>query len=120
MPPFARAWLAAALLAVLPGTSAPAEPDATREQAATLFVHVNVVPMDSERVLRDQRVEVRHGRIAQHLRRAVVFQHHERYMFRLDVGRNRHRARIAIPRLPGDAATTRQRQHGHRQPEGQF
>jgi len=51
--------------AVLAGESAPAaEPALAAEPPALAFVHVNVVPMDSESVWPDQTVLVGHGRIA--------------------------------------------------------
>jgi len=54
------ARLALAALATLTASNATAEP-----APATAFTHVNVVPMDSERVLADQTVVVRDGVIAQ-------------------------------------------------------
>jgi hypothetical protein len=59
----AHVLFAAACLLVV-GAGAPLAAEAPREPVATLFVHVNVVPMDSERVLRDQSVLVEDGRIA--------------------------------------------------------
>ncbi len=50
-------WLA---LSLLPATAHALPPDDTRP---TAFLHVNVVPMDEERVLRDQTVVVSGGRI---------------------------------------------------------
>ena len=55
-----RATLFAAALASLVALSA----EAATPQPPVLFVHVNVVPMDRERVLRDQSVLVRDGVIA--------------------------------------------------------
>lgn len=44
--------------------SAPADTPMPAKPAVTAFVHVNVLPMDTERVLRDQTVLVQDGRIA--------------------------------------------------------
>ena len=54
VPPDSSALFAAAQSAPPAVQSAP---------AAVAFIHVNVVPMDSERVLRDQTVLVEQGRI---------------------------------------------------------
>jgi hypothetical protein len=59
----ARTWLSLAALVLLPAAAAAAE-GAPPHEPATLFVHVNVLPMDSERVLHDQSVLVEDGRIA--------------------------------------------------------
>jgi cytosine/adenosine deaminase-related metal-dependent hydrolase len=56
---FVRAMLVFAVLASLLGAPAVAQSGAT-----TLFIRVNIVPMDRERVLRNQSVLVRDGEIA--------------------------------------------------------
>ena len=59
------ASVALAVLALLSGGAGPAarRPGRTPAAATTAFLHANVVPMDSDRVLRDQTVVVEAGRI---------------------------------------------------------
>ena len=51
-------WFVFALAIAFSNLSAPAQP-----APATAFIHVNVVPMDREIVLRDQTVIVKDGKI---------------------------------------------------------
>ena len=57
--------LSGSMLAASRASTAPSSPPAAAQSApaAIAFTHVNVVPMDSERVLRDQTVLVEQGRI---------------------------------------------------------
>lgn len=56
--------LAAACALATVSTPAPAQTPAAARPAVTAFVHVNVLPMDRERVLKDQTVLVQDGKIA--------------------------------------------------------
>jgi imidazolonepropionase-like amidohydrolase len=62
-------WFATSFLLLIPapsfGTFQNVPAKATVANQAVAFVHVQVVPMDSERILKDQTVIVRDGRIAE-------------------------------------------------------